>query len=73
MATRVMEGARRERNEKRLLPSFLAALPLDARAFATRRSRPTLIKSEEKVTTRSLVEICFIFSYLITLFSFPET
>ena len=68
MVTRVMEGARRERNEKWLPPSFLSG-------FATRpsRARITLTKSEEKATARSLVEICFIFSYLITFFSFPET
>ena len=48
-------------------PPISAALPLDPRA------RTTLTKSEEKATARSLVEICFIFSYLVTLFSFPET
>ena len=69
MVTRVMEGARRERKENRLPLSFLAALPLDSRS----RARTTLTKSDEKATARSLVEICFIFSHLITLFSFPET
>ena len=68
MVTRVMEGARRERKEKRLPLSFLAALPLDSRS----RARTTLTKSDEKATARSLVEIC-LFSHLITLFSFPET
>ena len=68
MVTRVMEGARQERNEKRLPPSFLGG-------FATRRSRArtTLTKSEEKTTARSLVEICLIFISYLTLFFFPET
>jgi len=49
------------------------ATALVSRGFVTRRSRArtTLTKSDEKATARSLMEICFSFSYL-TLFFFSR-
>ena len=44
-----------------------------SRLYHSTRARTTLTKSDEKATARSLVEICFILSYLTLSFFFPET